>query len=179
MLVWINGAFGVGKTSVARILARRLPGSFMFDPEQIGSMLRRVVPHESQTGDFQDIPLWRSLTACTSLGLLESLSRPLIVPMTLVNQVYFDEIMGRLRRPGVGLYHFALVASRTTLRRRLTRRLAFPWSTYWALQQINRCVQALEGPSFAKHVRTDGRTVEDIVDEILNQLPLAVKCRSN
>jgi len=56
LLVWINGAFGAGKSSVARELVRRWPEARLFDPEEIGFLLRRVVPAEQQAGDFQDLP---------------------------------------------------------------------------------------------------------------------------
>ena len=36
MIIWINGAFGSGKTQVAHELKRRLENSFIYDPEQIG-----------------------------------------------------------------------------------------------------------------------------------------------
>ncbi len=61
MIVWINGAFGAGKTSVARHLLARRPGIRLFDPEQIGFMLRRMLP-DVRPDDFQDLPIWRELT---------------------------------------------------------------------------------------------------------------------
>ena len=41
MLLWINGAFGAGKTQAAYALARRLPRAFVCDPEQLGFGLSR------------------------------------------------------------------------------------------------------------------------------------------
>ena len=38
-VIWLNGAFGVGKTTVARALASRLPDALILDPEDIGRML--------------------------------------------------------------------------------------------------------------------------------------------
>lgn len=35
MIIWLNGAFGVGKTQTAFELHSRIPNSFVFDPEQI------------------------------------------------------------------------------------------------------------------------------------------------
>ncbi|GAA5154031.1 hypothetical protein GCM10023321_25230 [Pseudonocardia eucalypti] len=42
MLMWINGPFGGGKTQTACELHRRLPGSLVCDPEEVGYGLRRV-----------------------------------------------------------------------------------------------------------------------------------------
>ena len=62
-VIWLNGAFGVGKTTVARKLASLLPDAMTLDPEDIGGMLRKVIPVVRQTGDFQDLRIWRRLTA--------------------------------------------------------------------------------------------------------------------
>ena len=48
-VIWLNGAFGVGKTTVARALAAELPDALVVDPEDIGRMLRKVVPPAAQT----------------------------------------------------------------------------------------------------------------------------------
>ena len=69
MLVWINGPFGVGKTQTAHELQRRLPGSVICDPEQIGFGLHRAMP-ATLRGDFQDLAAWRD-------GVFEVLDRVL------------------------------------------------------------------------------------------------------
>src|SRR5260221_8107864 len=91
-VIWINGAFGAGKTTVARALTSRLPGAIMFDPEAVGLMLRQTIPAGLRaTADFQDIPLWRRLTDDTIGGLLEQYQRPLVGAMTVVNPGYLGE----------------------------------------------------------------------------------------
>lgn len=168
---WINGAFGAGKTITAKALERAWAGSYRFDPEQIGFMLRKVVPRECQTDDFQDLALWRQLTVTTVTNLIQQCERPVIIPMTLVNQQYFDEIVGTLRRGGVEVHHFTLVASRTTLVRRNRGRLLLPQARRWVRAQIERCVTALDSPAFALHIETDNRSVREIVTEIRAHLP--------
>ncbi len=59
MIIWLNGAFGAGKTTAACELHRRLPDSFVYDPENIGYFLRKNTPPQCGRPDFQDIPLWR------------------------------------------------------------------------------------------------------------------------
>lgn len=46
MIIMINGAFGSGKTTTARNLQKVVPGSMLFDPEEIGYMLRKLIPEE-------------------------------------------------------------------------------------------------------------------------------------
>ena len=60
MFIWLNGAFGAGKTTVACELERRLTGAYLYDPENIGYFLRKNTPHQCHTPDFQDTSLWRS-----------------------------------------------------------------------------------------------------------------------
>ena len=169
MVIWINGAFGAGKTRVSRRIAAVRPDALLFDPEQIGFLLRRLLP-VAGLSDFQDRPLWRALTL-RLLAEAEALATgPVVVPMTLINPAYFDEIVGGLRRSGVDLRHFTLTASPATIRRRLRRRLGWPASRRWALARVEPCVAALADPRFAVHVDTDGRKVAEIAADILAQV---------
>ena len=165
-VIWLNGAFGVGKTTVARALAAELADALIVDPEDIGRMLRKVVPAAVRTSDFQDIPSWRRLTVATIESIRCDHPGPLVVPMTLVNPAYFDETVGRPRRSGVTVHHFTLVAGPKTIRRRLLRRLSVPWATRWALRRVQRCTSALQSPLFATHVDTENRSVSDVVAAI-------------
>jgi 2-phosphoglycerate kinase len=54
MIIFINGAFGVGKTSVATELSSLIPDSLMFDPEEIGFMLRNILGSIDKKDDFQE-----------------------------------------------------------------------------------------------------------------------------
>ena len=171
-VVWLNGSFGAGKTSVARILTSELPGALMLDPEDIGRWLRKVVPADLRRSDFQDIPTWRRLTVATIEGLLRDYSRPVIVPMTVVDPVYFGETVGRLRDAGIDVYHFCLVASPETIRRRLIFRCSAPWATWWTLRQVQRCTVAVRSPEFAVHVDTENRSVREVVSAIWRLLPV-------
>jgi hypothetical protein len=172
-ICWINGAFGVGKTTAAKALEREWAGAYCFDPEQIGVMLRKVVPKECRTEDFQDLALWRQLTVATVTDLARRCDRPLIIPMTLVNQLYFDEVVGGLRRSGLDVHHFTLVATRATLNKRIRGRLLLPQSKRWVRAQMERCVTALESPAFAVHIQTDNKSVREIVNDIKSRLPVA------
>ncbi len=66
-IVWINGSFGVGKSSTAAALVDGRQDALLFDPELLGALLRQLLPPELQREDFQDIPLWRRLTVSTRL----------------------------------------------------------------------------------------------------------------
>lgn len=36
MIIWINGSFGVGKTTIAERLKDKIRESIIYDPEEIG-----------------------------------------------------------------------------------------------------------------------------------------------
>jgi gluconate kinase len=172
MLIWINGAFGSGKTLVAHELQRRLGAGHVSDPELIGIAMHKMLP--GQTGhDFQDLPQWRSAVLLTLAQAELACEGPLIVPMTIVHDDYFDEIIGGLRTSGIHVRHYALTATRETLQARLrlrgggrVLRQLLGRDETWAIQQIDRCVTALSGERYATHVPTDEQTPDEIVEAI-------------
>jgi hypothetical protein len=174
VLIWLNGAFGVGKTSLAFEMQALHPEALVFDPEELGFALRRAVSPSSR-GDFQDDPLWRELVVTSLERLLARTSRPIIAPMTLVNALYFEEIVGELNARGFDVRHFALIASKETILRRLKKRGDF--GETFAHRHLERCVQALAQPSFAVHVDTEAVSVEGLARGLLERVGLRVSDR--
>ncbi|MET9434188.1 ATP-binding protein [Streptomyces sp. NPDC006551] len=170
MLLWINGPFGGGKTQTAYEIRRRLPGSVVCDPEHIGFGLHRTLP-PSLRGDFQDLPAWRQgVYEVLDLALRAHVGGPVIVPMTLVEPAYFTEIVGRLREEHGEdrVRHFALLAERGTVLKRLTERglgRGLKRESF-AVAKLDLCLERLEGPEFAHHIRTDRLTVPRVADEV-------------
>ena len=157
-ILMLNGAFGAGKTTLAVEILRRRPDLMLFDPEEVGFMLWKIIGTRE---DFQTLPSWAPLVVHTARGLIETTGRGLVVPMTLVDRTNLRTI----REGFAGIAptrHFTLVVSRETLARRLTGRGADPW----AFDQIERCVGALEGPEFATHLDAEGM-VGAVADAIL------------
>ena len=113
MIIMLNGAFGVGKTTIAQSLVASLPHSMIFDPEEVGYMLRRITDGvrcgAEDTDDFQDIALWRTLTIETAAALRRRYQRDLIVPMTLANPKYLEQIfVGNFCRIELHLHYFRM-----------------------------------------------------------------------
>ena len=163
MIIWINGTFGVGKTTAAHGLQQRIKGSHLFDPELTGQLLRQQLPQEQQTGDFQDEPLWRRLNLLL-LEQLDQASAVIIVPMTLTNSGYFEEIIGALRKNGHQVHHVTLMASPKTVRRRLRSR--FERGQSWGGKQAEERLRELSDPLFSYHIETDGMSKRQIVDAV-------------
>ena len=115
MIVFISGAFGVGKTTVAEHLVGRLHGSMLFDAGLVGYFLRRIVTPIENPDDFQDLAMSRSLTVTIARALRATYSRTLLMPMTIARLDYFREIVGSLRATESHLHHFTLTATPATL----------------------------------------------------------------
>ncbi|NUS07386.1 MAG: NUDIX domain-containing protein [Nonomuraea sp.] len=124
MIVWINGAFGAGKTTTARELIELIPNSTLFDPEVIGAALAHLLPpkHLAEVGDFQDLPIWRRLVIDTAAAMLAELGGTLVIPMTLLRQEYRDEIFGGLAARRIPVRHVLLAPAETILRERIAGR---------------------------------------------------------
>ncbi|MFE3203534.1 AAA family ATPase [Embleya sp. NPDC055664] len=185
MLIWINGPFGGGKTQTAHELHRRLPGSVLCDPEEVGFGLHRMTPRALR-GDFQDLPAWRQ-------GVYEvldlTLARhpgPVLAPMTLIEPDYFREIVGRLRERGHDVRHFALLAERGTVLRRLAER-GFGRAVRvvagreaplrresFAVARLDLCLERLAGPEFAEHIHTDHIDTPRVADLIAESTGLTL-----
>src|SRR5687768_517725 len=110
MILLLNGAFGIGKTSVARALAARLPRTVLFDPEIIGIALQRLARLAGRKiDDFQDLLLWRRLTVA-GLRVTRLLWPNVVVPMAFSNAAYLQEIRAGLDRFETRVFHVCLVA---------------------------------------------------------------------
>ncbi|QVQ49991.1 AAA family ATPase [Spiractinospora alimapuensis] len=177
MLLWINGPFGGGKTQTAYELRRRLAGSVVCDPEDVGFGLRRMMPRGTSP-DFQEFPAWRQGVFEVLDRVLTTRKAPVIAPMTLVEPAYFEEIIDRLRHRGHTVRHVALLAERHTVLRRLNGRAGgraaellagrgapLRWESF-AVTKLDTCLERLAEPEFAEHVWTDGLTVAEVADRV-------------
>lgn len=153
-VVWINGAFGAGKSTTARELIDLIPNSTLFDPEFVGAALQRLLPPKrlAEVGDYQDLPIWRRLVIDTAAALLAELGGTLVVPMTLLRQEYRDEIFGGLAARRIPVRHILLAPAETILRERIAGRPVPPdlpdgeiRVRQWSLDHIEPYRAALAG----------------------------------
>lgn len=175
MVILLNGAFGIGKTTVARILSRRMPDAALFDPELAGVALQRMGRIVGRrVDDFQDMSLWRRLTV---LGIRATVKirENVIVPMAFSNLAYLDEIRNSIGRFEPTVVHFCLVAPTEVVNERLRQRgaKATDAKAAWQYRRAAECCVAHQADAFAKHVSTVGLTAQQVADEILARLERA------
>jgi len=176
MIVMINGSFGVGKTTIAKLLRGSLPGSVIYDPEWVGFVLRRLPKwiklKGSGSDDYQDIALWRrSAVAGVRLFRLFA-SGPVIVPMAFSRRDYFDEVVRGIEPLDSELRMFCLKASLATVKKRLVERGTEieGAGTEWIACRIIECAEAHRDSNFGEPVDTEGRSAREVAEEIIRRL---------
>ncbi|GIJ42047.1 helix-turn-helix domain-containing protein [Micromonospora andamanensis] len=149
-VIWVNGAFGAGKTTLAQHLIADDPQLLLFDAELPGFMLRELVPLPP-SGDFQDLRVWRRSVVDTAVALAQEYQRTLVVPMTVVVWPYLDEILTGLRAHGMDVTHYFITVPTNVIRRRIEAQSLWPQdpardaqARTWRLAQVNRCAQAAQ-----------------------------------
>jgi chloramphenicol 3-O-phosphotransferase len=118
VIIWLNGTFGVGKSSTAERLAAMVPGSRVFDPETVGQLLRGALG-DRPVGDFQDWPAWRAIVAAALIEISRMTGQHLIAPQAVLKRDYLDQIFGLLRAADQDVFHVVLDASDSVLRNRI------------------------------------------------------------
>jgi hypothetical protein len=167
VILLLNGAFGIGKTTAARALVRRFPRAVLYDPEVIGIALQRVARLTGRkVDDFQDLPLWRRLTIA-ALRVTRLVWPDVVVPMAFSNLAYLDEIRAGLARFEPHVHHFCLIAPVEVVHERLRTRGSTPENDPWGYRRAAECCLVHGRDEFSTHVIASGRSPDQIADELL------------
>jgi predicted kinase len=171
MIIWVNGGFGAGKTTLAEELHRRLPDAVVYDPEDVGLMLWKWM---RPNGDFQHLPSWRELVVATALSLRRYHADTLIVPMSLIRDAYRAEILEGLADAGEKVLHVFLDADAAVLRERLNARVTHPGRDWdqaareFGMTGLDEMVAAAaRQPDGTLLLRSDRLTPAELADAVL------------
>jgi hypothetical protein len=171
VIIWLNGAFGAGKTTLAAELGRRLPDAVVYNPEDVGLMLWKWLP---PGGDFQHLPSWRELVVATAVSLRRHHAETLIVPMSLIRDAYRAEILGGLADAGEEVLHVFLELDAGVLRERLNARVTHPGGTWdqgarkLGMTSVDEMVAAAaRQPAGTLMLRSDKLTPAELADEVI------------
>lgn len=118
VIIWVNGTFGVGKTTTAGQVVQKDPGLRLFDPEWVGYMVANNLSDHPVT-DFQHHESWRRLTPVVADELIRFTGQDLVAVQTVLHEQYWDELETALIALGHKVFHVVLEADPDEVRRRI------------------------------------------------------------
>jgi hypothetical protein len=142
VIIWLNGTFGVGKTTASRELTAALPDAWIFDSETVGFMLRPIL-NSVVVRDFQDWRPWRHLVVETAVQVLDYVGGTLVIPQSVLVEQYLEEMESGLRKAGIPVHHFVLHADHETLVQRIETDSVEAGARQWRLDHLVDYQQAL------------------------------------
>ena len=141
MIVWINGTFGVGKTTTGRHLRERT-GWPVFDPEHVGYLVGGHF-RDLEFDDFQDLPPWRRLVPTVADELLRHRGTDhLVAVQTVLRQDYWEELTAGFERLGHEVFHVVLDCDPTELERRIRTDAEEAGAIQWRLDHLAQVAAA-------------------------------------
>jgi hypothetical protein len=162
VITWLNGAFGVGKTTTSKELAATLPDARIFDSEMVGYMLRAVLKSDV-VRDFKELRPWRYLVVETAVQILDYVGGTLVIPQSVHVEQYWDELQSGLHKAGILVYHFVLHADQETLVQRIKTDTVETGALQWRLDHLADYQQALPWLSRkAQLIDTNKRTPTEV-----------------
>jgi hypothetical protein len=141
VIVWVNGAFGVGKTTTSTLVVEKDRRLRLFDPESVGFMLRENLS-DYPVCDFRDWESWRILTPLIADELVRFSGQHLVAPQTVLEEVYWDELVTGLSARGHDVFHVVLDAAESVIRERVRGDTALVLAKEGRLGHLPRYLEA-------------------------------------
>jgi cytidylate kinase len=175
MLLWINGTFGVGKTTTARAIRENAPHWRLFDPEWVGYLLREHL-RDLPVDDFQDISSWRRLVPTVAAAIRSEAPTPhLLAVQAVLRPDYWAEIRAGLDAEGFDVFHVLLDAGESELRARIAADEVELGAEQWRLDHVDRYLAARSVISATADLVVDTTHIDaqEAATRILQALPLS------
>lgn len=118
MILWINGTFGVGKTTASARLADSLHNFRQFDPESVGYMLANSLG-DVPVNDFQEYPAWRRLVPVVADEIVSATAQHLVAAQSVLVEDYWLELREGLVGLGHEVFHVVLDVDSDSLHARI------------------------------------------------------------
>lgn len=136
MLLWLNGTFGVGKTTTAAAIAERSSELRLFDPEWVGYMLRANLG-DLEFDDFQELPPWRSLVPKVASEIAALTGDHLLAVQTVLVESYWREIRSGFQQLGMAVRHVVLDCDESALRHRISNDEVELGAAEWRIRHLD------------------------------------------
>lgn len=141
MIIWLNGAFGVGKTTTAEAVCAQRPGPHLFDPETVGSTLMANLDGPAPA-DFQDLESWRELVPAVAAAVSTERAAHLVAAQTVLEEAYWTELRRGFDDRGIRVVHVVLDASERVLHERIEADEIERQAVAWRLGHVARYAAA-------------------------------------
>jgi hypothetical protein len=136
VVLWINGTFGVGKTTAANLIREQDPAWRLFDPEWVGYMLRANLG-DVPCDDFQDLPPWRTLVPRVAHEIALLTGDNLLAMQTVLVEEYWGELRRGFTDHRMEVFHVVLDADEATVRSRIMADGADRGAAQWRLDHLH------------------------------------------
>ncbi len=138
MNIWLNGTFGVGKTTTAARLAATTDRR-VFDPEHVGYMLQANlgdVMSSAGITDFQHLAPWRVLVPQVARSIVDVTGADLVLVQSVLVEEYWSELRTGLYAVGLPVFHVVLEADEATMRDRIEHDQLEAGARDWRLEHL-------------------------------------------
>ena len=165
MIIWINGPYGVGKSTLADELHRQNPNSFIFDAEAVGNAVRDNLPPERFHGYiFEGYPMWFTVCAALLNDIAQNFAGDIYVPMTLVYPDSFAKLAGPLSAWGHTVKHILLTSTYDVVHDRILARGED--ENCWCMQHIRLCLEQQNAFEDVIRIESGGASVTSLAAQI-------------
>lgn len=168
MIIWISGAYGVGKSTLAEALVEKIDNAMIFDAEEVGNAVRGNYPTEPYGVIFEDYPLWCEFNYQLLKDLHTNFGYNILVPMTMVRQNSYDQIVKRLLEDGIETKLIVLEGTYQSIHDRILAR--GEEEGCWCMENIEMARAGVGSVDGGYHITTDGKTVDELAEAVLNYI---------
>lgn len=162
MIIWISGAYGVGKSTLAEAMAAKMENALIFDAEEVGNAVRENYPDCPYGYIYEDYSIWGEFCCMLLKDIHEKFHKDILVPMTLLRSTSYSMIE-KLNADGIPTKLLILDASHQSIHDRILSRGED--EDCWCMENIDLSrtgAAALPGI----HIRTDGKNVDELCDTL-------------
>lgn len=194
MIVWIDGTYGIGKTTITRNLCKTLKESY---PWLLVELVISDDYHEKYCADLSEAQQLRILTS-GGLGtpqedidfirefrsvVLEKSSIPnsiTIVDMALTHEICNTHLFNYLLQQGCSMQRFILEADEGELKRRILESDRPDEEKPVALAKLSDSIRLLSREfNNAKKLNTTGKSISEITQNIIDLLSATLRFQAN
>ena len=168
MIIWISGAYGVGKSTLAEVLVNKIENAMIFDAEEVGNAVRENYPDEPYGVIYEDYPLWCDFNYMLLKDIHSTFHRNILVPMTLVRQNSYSKIIERLINDGIETRLVILEGTYQSIHDRILARGED--EDCWCMENIETSSNGSRGVTGGYHISTDSKSVDELVQIVLDYL---------